>query len=552
MEAKLNSLKLGPESFVANQIWGIEDKHNENAKNLFNMPDSQWGRDSTWGSTTAGSNSTGTNAENGLSEHIGSQPINVKRTTYGPDGAMNSPRSNDTGGLGLKMAEYVLDNSPSSRDENTLMQARLMQTRLVDQANEKLQRKVDKNQSVIQGNGLSNGFEDVGDSNKLFDRASVILPPMDDPDEIQKLHNKSVMESMLMPGSHQPSFPDFASNIDSFAATNNDYGNFMPQLADPIGMMGNYMYGQRGNGTSNANNGTTSMSMLTSQPNMMTQHNQLTQSSPGQMTAAGSGNASNAMFPSGAPGQNTQAAYIDSLMNQNMLLAAASNPLMSQYYNAYNFPPWGLYPGLLANGQIGPNPSLNGNGANGSAGNRPLSPNSSGVANPMANSNDALLQSQRFALIPMAGAAGIYPDQNSLAAFSAGGRALGPGAQQSTAMPRMMPQMNMIPNNSTGSGNMRMMNQTGNQNGNGLNQNQANGNPMYANPALGYNANLFSNGHPNNQMTPQMGKALVDFFERISSISLYFQLWVSLLRQWEKRTHLAVIRSTEGLLTQWD
>src|SRR4051794_23504320 len=81
---------------------------------LFRPHEPQWS-DTTWSTGTSG----------GPSEHAVSAPImvgNPRRSNsfIGPDGdrgpVMLSPRSTDTGGLGVKMVEYVLGERTSPKD----------------------------------------------------------------------------------------------------------------------------------------------------------------------------------------------------------------------------------------------------------------------------------------------------------------------------------------------------------------------------------------------------------------------------------------------------
>ena len=229
LETGFNSLALESEGFASTKkIWGVEDKHSDDTKGLFMADSHQWGRDSTWSSAPASGNNAN---ENGvLSEHAVSQPIMVKRSGFvGNDGTLLSPRSTDTGGIGMKMAEYVLNNSPSKDNLESRIHSRLLRDH--DKVSSQNVRKGDKDVPNVShqanSNGLSNGFgtqEDVNsiDSNKLFNRAPGIGHQIDDNDDLHKNHignmmsgNKSsVIDGMmhLQGVGHQPQFTDFGSD----------------------------------------------------------------------------------------------------------------------------------------------------------------------------------------------------------------------------------------------------------------------------------------------------------------------------------------------------
>ncbi|KAK7583829.1 hypothetical protein V9T40_004792 [Parthenolecanium corni] len=94
----------------AKKLWGVEESKEEGPKGILNMNggDIQCGsvwRDSTWST----------------SEHGVSQPLMVTRRSGSfpaaeTVGSILSPRSSETGGLGVKMVEYVLGTSPTSKD----------------------------------------------------------------------------------------------------------------------------------------------------------------------------------------------------------------------------------------------------------------------------------------------------------------------------------------------------------------------------------------------------------------------------------------------------
>lgn len=555
-------MALESEGFASTKkIWGVEDKHSEDAKALFTgITDShQWGRDSTWSSTpSAVGNSTAENG--GLSDHAVSQPIMVKRgnSTYGADGTLLSPRSTDTGGIGMKMAEYVLNNSPSSKDNlEARMHARLLHEhdKVVSQSG----RKTDKDMSNVShptSNGLTNGFgpsDDSIESNKLFNRAPGIPHQIDENASMIANNKASVMDSMIMPNvSHPGQFPDFGSeqlssgaipNMDglpSFGA--NDYVNhLLPPATDSPNLIDAYtnnLYQQQRNAAA-AGPASNQMSMLSNQQHlgMTAQQQNLgpagAAATIGHPTATPTGN----IFT--AATQNAQNPYFSDPFMSHMLATGAPGPaamaMASQYYGLLP-PAWSMYPGLMPNattaggqlqGQAGHPSSLQQQvrGSNSASSNRPLSPNNVQNSNDHNSANSqtlAAIQAQAaaaasqagFPMIPMAGTPSGFYDQ-SLSALAAG-RGL------PSAMHRMMPpQMNMLQTQAAMSnGNIRMLPNPTTQNAQAPNQtnplfptsgpNNGNANGLYTsvtNSGLGYNnlsSGIFSNGHnPNQPMVPQ-------------------------------------------------
>lgn len=528
------------------------------------MPDThQWGRDTTWSSGP--SSSANANTENGvLSDHAVSQPIMVKRSGFvGTDGTLMSPRSTDTGGIGMKMAEYVLNNSPSKDNLESRMHSRLLRE------HDKSQnvRKSDKENVTghpANSNGLANGFgqqEETMESNKLFNRAPGIGHQMDDGDELHKNHlaniitNKaSVIEGMMHlqsgggPGvGGQPQFPDFGSDqlssgaitgIDGLASfVGSDYVNqLMPSVSDSANLMADYYQQRNATGNSVAGQANNQLSLLS---NQQQQHLNLT------AAAAAAQQQNQGLAPSG-----TAAATIGhpsaATANTNMFTAAAQNA-QNPYFAAdpfsmgmlnpnamshyYGFHPWSVYPGIMQNatqsgGQMqGQSTSLQqqqagrqGNNQQ-NAPNRPLSPsnlqNSSeaNTTNPQALAALQAAGQTGFSMITLPGASGFYDQNGTLSALAAAGR----GMPSSAPIHRLMPQMLQTPN-SIGNGNMRMLANSSNQNGSGSQPpnssifasngpNNGNGNNLYTsvtNSGMGYNnissGTMFSaNGHTNNQ-----------------------------------------------------
>ena len=553
LEAGFNALSIEPEGFASTKkIWGVEDKHVDDAKPLFISDSHQWGRDSTWSSAPGSGNAT--NENGGLSDHAVSQPIMVKRgnannSNYSADGVLLSPRSNDTGFIGMKMAESLLNNSPSSKENlESRLHSRLLRDH--DKVSQSTRGgKVEKdtpNSSHPTTNGATNGFgpnEDGIDPTKIFNRAPGIPHQIDESVPIISNNKTSVIDGMIMPG-HPPPFSDFNSDqltsgaisaIDALPPFgNSDYVNhLLPSANDSPNLMEAYtnnLYqqqqraaasGPNSAGQQAANN---QLSLLASQQQ---QHLSMTaqQNLPpnGAAPALGHPNAPPAgntnIFP--AATQSAPNHYFSDPFMSHMLATGAPGPaamaMASQYYG---FPPWNMYPGLMPNAttaggqlpnQSGHPPSMQqvrgGNNPQNSSG-RPMSPTGGNDHNSASSQALAAIQAQAaaaqagqtgFPMIPMPGApSGFYADQNSLSALAAAGRGMPP-----SAMHRMMPpQMNMLQNPAAaiGSGNLRMLQNAANQAagpshtqanplfaGNG--PNNANANAMYTsgNSALGYN-----------------------------------------------------------------
>ncbi|RWS29703.1 pumilio 2-like isoform X1 [Leptotrombidium deliense] len=149
-------------------------KHHQHAhpddKSLF-LPDSQW-RDSTWSTTCNNTNA---------SEHAVSQPIMLPRRRGSFPGSdppsMLSPRLSDTGGLGVKMVEYVLRSSPTNKEMDSRM-SRLHSGLNTADGDKKKDKNYDPDGKVhkddardsIQANGIiHNGLDDES-TNKGFNR----------------------------------------------------------------------------------------------------------------------------------------------------------------------------------------------------------------------------------------------------------------------------------------------------------------------------------------------------------------------------------------------
>ena len=168
------------------KIWGVDENpsptkhhshiHNNQDDKSTVLPEPHYWTDPTW--------SSGASTQD-VSEHAVSQPIMMQRRSGsfpGPDPpSMLSPRSSDTGGLGVKMVEYVLGSSPTSKDLESRM-ARLNIGLNSNDIKDKKKLKSFEDDKVIkdssgsiQANGiLQNGLDEErrgNTSGKTFNRA---------------------------------------------------------------------------------------------------------------------------------------------------------------------------------------------------------------------------------------------------------------------------------------------------------------------------------------------------------------------------------------------
>ncbi|KAH9516483.1 Pumilio 2 [Dermatophagoides farinae] len=426
IEDGFNTLSLdseGPFASTTKKIWGIEDTPSSKnhadvdpSKVLFTVPDPvhQWGRDSTW---STGPPSTGpTVAENGsgLSEHAVSQPIMVKRaaSAYANDGTLLSPRSTDTGGIGMKMAEYVLNNSPSKDNLESRLNSRILHDKQAggQSARGKNNDKgphhhPNANGGLANGFGSGNGTDDptnsIDPAVKLFNRAPGLSHQLssDDSDElvtgVPKNHLMNKFDGMMaaaaaaaaaggMPGHHHPApFADF--NPDQLQMHGMDqlhpFSDYIPlslgpsatadSLMDGYGQTNPALYQQVQHQTRHASgsNNPSTMSILSNHHQQQQHLNMTTAQQQNQAMSSASGgqpsaNAAN-MFAAAAT-QNPQNPYFpaDTFPMSHMALAAAAGPAMSmsQYATAaYGFAPWNMFPtGLMPNAAVPPGATSNG------------------------------------------------------------------------------------------------------------------------------------------------------------------------------------------------
>ncbi|TGZ42708.1 Maternal protein pumilio [Temnothorax longispinosus] len=174
------------------KLWGVDEggskdeggvKGGGTLLHLGDHPTTMW-RDSTWSTT---------------SDHAVSQPISMgtgRRVGVGTGyhhqasevGTVLSPRSSETGGLGVKMVEYVLGSSPTTPKD---LEPRMVSLRLNTDADKKEKEKGSaspfdstKDDAGPQGNGLAsqNGLDD----DKVFNRTPGSRQPSPGEEEFQK------------------------------------------------------------------------------------------------------------------------------------------------------------------------------------------------------------------------------------------------------------------------------------------------------------------------------------------------------------------------------
>ncbi|KAJ8673652.1 hypothetical protein QAD02_004914, partial [Eretmocerus hayati] len=169
----------------AKKLWGVDeggskDEGGVKGGGILQLGDQMW-RDSTWST----------------SDHAVSQPISMgtgRRVGVGSGfhqtaevGAVLSPRSSETGGLGVKMVEYVLGSSPTTPKE---LEPRIVNLRLNDTDKKDKDKGTaspfdsSKDDTGPQGNGLSsqNGLDD----DKGFNRTPGSRQPSPGEEEFQK------------------------------------------------------------------------------------------------------------------------------------------------------------------------------------------------------------------------------------------------------------------------------------------------------------------------------------------------------------------------------
>ncbi|KAK6633382.1 hypothetical protein RUM44_003984 [Polyplax serrata] len=165
----------------AKKLWGVEEPRDD--KGLLHLSDHQMWRDSTWS----------------IADHAVSQPISMvprrSGSFPGSDTAnMLSPRSSDTGGLGVKMVEYVLATSPTNKDH---LETRMRNLVLNSADGDKKEKELNENTSCpyetkkddVNGNaGQTNGHASNGlsEEEKTFNRTPGSRQPSPAEEEINK------------------------------------------------------------------------------------------------------------------------------------------------------------------------------------------------------------------------------------------------------------------------------------------------------------------------------------------------------------------------------
>ncbi|XP_015438567.1 PREDICTED: pumilio homolog 2 isoform X1 [Dufourea novaeangliae] len=172
----------------AKKLWGVDeggskDEGGVKGGGILHLGDHQMWRDSTWST----------------SDHAVSQPISMgtgRRVGVGTGyhhqtsevGTVLSPRSSETGGLGVKMVEYVLGSSPTTPKD---LEPRMVSLRLNTDADKKEKEKgsaspfdSSKDDTGPQNNGLAsqNGLDD----DKGFNRTPGSRQPSPGEEEFQK------------------------------------------------------------------------------------------------------------------------------------------------------------------------------------------------------------------------------------------------------------------------------------------------------------------------------------------------------------------------------
>ncbi|KAK2580527.1 hypothetical protein KPH14_006258 [Odynerus spinipes] len=172
----------------AKKLWGVDeggskDEGGVKGGGILHLGDHQMWRDSTWST----------------SDHAVSQPISMgtgRRVGVGTGyhhqtsevGTVLSPRSSETGGLGVKMVEYVLGSSPTTPKD---LEPRMVSLRLNTDTDKKEKDKgsaspfdSSKDDAGPQGNGLAsqNGLDD----DKGFNRTPGSRQPSPGEEEFQK------------------------------------------------------------------------------------------------------------------------------------------------------------------------------------------------------------------------------------------------------------------------------------------------------------------------------------------------------------------------------
>ncbi|XP_023720641.1 pumilio homolog 2 isoform X2 [Cryptotermes secundus] len=182
----------------AKKLWGVEEQKDD-PKGILNLNDHQMWRDSTWST----------------SDHSVSQPITMvpprRSGSFPGSDASNilSPRSSETGGLGVKMVEYVLRSSPTGKDLEPRMRGLVLNSSDSDKTDKdkapspfEASKKDVENGNTTQPNGIvQNGLVD---DDKAFNRTPGSRQPSPAEEDINK-NSGSGSNVVVMGGGKPPS-----------------------------------------------------------------------------------------------------------------------------------------------------------------------------------------------------------------------------------------------------------------------------------------------------------------------------------------------------------
>ncbi|XP_049854592.1 pumilio homolog 2-like isoform X15 [Schistocerca gregaria] len=174
---------MGPDMIApsAKKLWGVEEQKDD-SKGILTLNDHQMWRDPTWST----------------SDHAVSQPITMvprRSGSFPGSEAANilSPRSSETGGLGVKMVEYVLGSSPTGKDLEPRMRG------LVLNPNDSEKKEKDKAPSPFEA-----GKKDVENGNNPQPNG-IVQNGLGDDDKGFKYNKDQYSLASRTPGSRQPS-----------------------------------------------------------------------------------------------------------------------------------------------------------------------------------------------------------------------------------------------------------------------------------------------------------------------------------------------------------
>ncbi|RWS14230.1 pumilio 2-like isoform X1 [Dinothrombium tinctorium] len=442
--------------------------HPNDEKSLF-LPDPQW-RDPTW-STCNNSNA---------SEHAVSQPIMLPRRRGSFPGSdppsMLSPRLSDTGGLGVKMVEYVLRSSPTSKELDSRMSR--LHTGLNNDSDKKKDKSYDADGKVhkddgrdsIQANGIIHNGLDEENSNKSFNRTPGSHQASGDEESYknsslcsEKLSKNNIDGLVpsaglagdgVLPGGHAFD-PTFDAHLGIDPLQFGDYSHLMPSTIDSPGILeyNSQLYQQQ-----RANQSQAQTAALLHQQQ---QYSQVVAAAAVQQQGQGlpHPHPSSGMGPPSAAGANPfpQNPYYQDPFGAQMghLIPAGPPTIMPQYYG---MPPWGMYPSMIQGGQgqhpQAPPPHVQQQQQQQQQqllaqrnGQRPLTP---GPADTAGNPSTG-----QYPLMTPHG----YYDQNGSLMMGNSAAAAAAAARQMNPAMRLLPPMLMNPAhaNQTASNNMRMI-----------------------------------------------------------------------------------------------